>query len=272
MAEIDKKNKPEEQQEEQARVPMRQQLRDRFKQDYPEDDYDTDEDGELLGGRIMDRLNANNEELTKRRGDDDKLRQLFASNAATGRFFTRWAAGEDPLNLYAEVFGDKLIETLQAEDGAERVKKGMEKYFANIKANDEASELFETNANETMATIEKMEAEEGISDEVMQKALDLGATIGTDMAVGKITPENLRVLLKAVTHDEDVTNAMNDGKAMGRNERYTENVRQRQRGDGQPAAATGGGSRVNPDRQVRRPEEEQGRRSAWDAEEKRTVW
>jgi len=248
---------------------MRQRLRERFKKRYKEDDYESDEDGELLGGRIMSQLDENEAALDKYREKDSKLRDMFVGNPSTARFFTRWGAGEDPLNLFAEIFGDKLRETLDSPDAEQKMKSGMQKYFDNIKRNKDAEEEFQNNSEQTLAMIQER-TDKGASFDEMKSAIDLLTGMAVDLVVGKVTPETLDIVLKAVNHDKNVTNAREEGLAAGRNERYQEKMRQRQKGDGQPAAASGSTQRANPDRQVSRPGE--GRRSAWDADEKRVTW
>jgi len=253
-----------------AKPTMRQQLRERFKKDYPEDDYETDDDGERLGGRIMSRLDENDKRLQHYRENDDKLKEMFTANPATARFFTRWGAGDDPVNLLAEVFGDKLKETVESPDAEERMKTGLQKYFDGIKKSNEADAEFQKNRDATLAMLDDDEANGGNYEE-NQKALDLLTQICVDMAVGKVSKETLKMAKNALNYDSNIKNAREEGIATGRNERYQEKLRQRAKGDGQPASGSGESQRKSPDVQMT-SQERMGRRSAWDTEERRETW
>jgi len=251
------------------KLSMRQQLRNKFKADNPDDDYENDADGELLGGRIMSRLDEQDKQIGKYKNSDEKLRKMFMDNPATARFFTRWAAGEDPLNVYAAIFGDKLKDIVNGPDAAKNMEKGLNEYFNNLKSIEEADKIFAENTDKTMQLLKKkIEAGEDVAK--LDAAWDAAMKIAAEAATGIVTEETLNMIMKSQSYDTDVTNARNDGMAAARNERYTEQLRQRAKGDGQPAAGQGIANRANPDREVSRPNPS--RKSAWEAEEQRSVW
>ena len=99
--------------------------------------------------------------------------------------------------------------------------------------------------------IEEKQAKEGLSDEQVDKALELLISISRDGIVGKFSTESIDMALKAINHDADVATAEEEAKIRGKNEKVEETLRKKSKGDGMP----------NLDGKNRNPEPDKGKRN-----------
>ena len=72
----------------------------------------------------------------------------------------------------------------------------------------------------------------GVSDEELDKAVTYLSQICGDFLMGKISPDTVEMILKALNHDADVANAQEEGEVAGRNAKIVEKMRNSRKGDG----------------------------------------
>ena len=133
--------------------------------------------------------------------------------------------------LRASAFGDiKIMIPLVTDlDEVRDVKKLVEECKAELDA--EGVE-YNKNIEETRATVEKLQSEEGMSDEEVDAAMEFLITIMKDGILGKFSEESIRMALKAINHDADVDMAGQEGELRGKNAKISEKLRKGRRGDG----------------------------------------
>ena len=95
-------------------------------------------------------------------------------------------------------------------------------------------EEYEKNFSESLQMLEKVQAEQGLSDDEIDAAYELIVRIANDAVLGKFSEETVLMALKAVNHDADVEAAQNEGLIAGKNYKVEEKLRKPNRGDGTP--------------------------------------
>ena len=102
--------------------------------------------------------------------------------------------------------------------------------------------MYQKNISESLKNIEELQAKNGLSDEQIDKAMQLLMGIVGDGIVGKFTAESINMAMKAINHDADVSQANQEGLVQGKNTRVEEKLRKPRQGDGTTALGGSNGS------------------------------
>ena len=207
----------------------RDRYTERLKAKYPDKEF---ADDEALFGQINDDYDNYDSELSGYREREKALSDLFASNPRSAAFLTDWRKGEDPIIGMVRKFGDDFKTALDDPEKQEALAAANKEFAERIAKEEQYEGEYKNNINETLSTLEKMQQENGLSDDDIDKAMDFLVAIVRDGIMGKFTRESVTMALKAIKHDSDVELADREGEMRGRNTKIEEKLRKTSRNDG----------------------------------------
>lgn len=207
----------------------RDRYTERLKAKYPDKEF---ADDEALFGQINDDYDSYDNELSGYKEREKALSDLFASNPRSAAFLTDWRKGEDPVVGMVRKFGDDFKAALEDPEKQEALAAANKEFAERIAQEEEFEGQYQQNMTETVSTIEQMQAEEGISDEDIDLAMEFLIGIMKDGILGKFSRESIRMALKAIKHDADVEQADREGEVRGRNTKIEEKLRKGGKSDG----------------------------------------
>lgn len=226
----------------------RERYMERLKSKYPDKEF---ADDEAIYGQINEDYDGYDKELSEYRGREKKLTDLFNSNPRSAAFLTGWVNGEDPLVGLIRRFGDDFKAALEDPDKQEALAAANKEYAERIAKESEYEEMYRKNMDQTYATIEQVQQEDGLSDDEIDEAMTFLIGIMKDGIIGQFSADSIRMAVKAIQHDKDVAMANEEGEIRGRNTKIEERLRRRGRGDGTANLAgrngAGSGGRPMPD-------------------------
>ena len=222
---------------------------ERLKTKYPDKEF---ADDEALFGQINDDYDGYDKELSDYKEREKTLSDMFASNPRSAAFLTEWRKGEDPVVVLVRKFGDDFKAALEDPGKQEALAAANKEFAERIAQEKEYEGEYQKNINETLATLETMQQEEGLTDEDIDSAMDFLVGIVRDGIMGKFTRESVAMALKAIRHDSDVEQANREGEVRGRNTKIEEKLRKGSKNDGTANLGSKngggkGGSREMPD-------------------------
>lgn len=207
----------------------RDRYTERLKAKYPDKEF---ADDEALFGQINDDYDSYDNELSGYKEREKALSDLFASNPRSAAFLTDWRKGEDPVVGMVRKFGDDFKAALEDPEKQEALAAANKEFAERIAQEEEFEGQYQQNMTETVSTIEQMQAEESISDEDIDLAMEFLIGIMKDGILGKFSRESIRMALKAIKHDADVEQADREGEVRGRNTKIEEKLRKGGKNDG----------------------------------------
>ncbi|MBQ7057623.1 MAG: hypothetical protein IJM84_06725 [Bacteroidaceae bacterium] len=211
----------------------------RLQEKYPDKDFS---DEEVLFGQIYDDYDDYDNQIKGYKEREDALVDMFSKDERSAQFLMDWKNGEHPITALIRRLGiDGLRELVENEDKREEFGKANEEYLARLAKSKELDAEWDRNLSESLAMLDKKQADEGLSDEQVSAAMNLLLTIAHDAIVGKFTSESVDMALKAINHDVDVTEAAEEAEIRGRNAKIDETLRKKG-GDGTAALAGKNGS------------------------------
>lgn len=206
----------------------RSKLEERLRTRYPEREY---ADDEALYGQINDDY----DDYDKARGESQRLTDLFSKDPRAARFITDMAAGKNPWEAMVEQIGiDGITDIFQNPEYKDKLAEAQKKYLDNLAAEENAEKEFKSNLNASIEQLMAYQQERGYSDEQIDEAVEVLMQMGADALMGKFTPENVELAMKASSYDADVENASEEGEVRGRNARITERLKKQQENDNVP--------------------------------------
>lgn len=219
----------------------------RMKNKYPDKDF---ADDEALYGQIDEDFANFENEVSGYKEREKAIGDLFSSDPRSARFLMEWKDGGDPLLSVVKMIGtDGLKAVLEDEERAKELADANSEYLERIAKQKELEDEYQANLQQSLATIEQMQAEKGLTDEQVDKAMEMLFGIVRDGIVGKFSTESIQLALKASGYDEAVANAAYEGEVKGRNAKISEKLQKENKGDG--LAALGGKNASTS--QVRKP-------------------
>nr|DAE16675.1 MAG TPA: hypothetical protein [Podoviridae sp. ctn7K25] len=202
---------------------------ERMKGKYPDKQFDDDE---ALFGQINDDYDDYDNQIQGYKDREQSFSDLFTSDPRSAKFLTEWRQGKNPAVALVEMFGDDFVEELKDPEKQEEVAEASKAYAESVSKEKDYEEQYNKNIEETRATVEKLQSEEGMSDEEVDAAMEFLITIMKDGILGKFSEESIRMALKAINHDADVDLAGQEGELRGKNAKISEKLRKGRRGDG----------------------------------------
>lgn len=241
----------------------RDRYTERLKTKYPDKEF---ADDEALFGQINDDYDSYDSELSGYREREKALSDLFASNPRSAAFLIDWRNGEDPIVGLVRKFGDDFKAALEDPEKAEALAAANKEYAERIAKEEEFETEYQKNIGETLATLEQMQKEEGLTDDDIDNAMEFLISIMKDGLLGKFSRESISMALKALRHDADVETADREGEVRGRNSKIEEKLRKDTKGDGTASLGSknsgGGAPRNMPD--LGAIDQDYGMRNIWE--------
>lgn len=201
----------------------------RLKEKYPDREY---ADDEALWGQVNDDYDDYDKELSVYRDHEKAFSDLFTSDPRSAAFLTNWRKGGDPAVELVRMFGDDFVEELKNPKKQEALAAASKEFAERVAKEKEFDAAYEKNIIETLDTLTRMQEEAGLSDEEIDRAMELLIGIVRDGIVGKFTPESIGMALRGLNHDADVAAAAREAEVRGRNTRIEEKLRRGGRSDG----------------------------------------
>lgn len=212
-----------------VKLSNRDRYTQRLKEKYPQKEY---ADDEALFGQINDDYDAYDKELEDYKGREKAFSDLFTTDERSAAFITDWRKGEDPVVSLIRKFGGEFKEALDDPEKQEALAAANKEYAERIAKEKDFEDQYQKNISQTMDTLAKVQQEDGLSDDDMDKAMAFLISIMKDGILGKFAPESIRMAVKALNHDADVEDASKEAEVRGRNAKIEEKLRKGGKSDG----------------------------------------
>lgn len=207
----------------------RKKITDRLRKRNPDSAYETDDD--LLAG-VDGEFDMMDSDYADLNNNVTALTGMFNSDPRSAAFLVDWKKGEDPVVGLIRRFGTDMVQRLDDPDIAEQVSDANKQYLERIQKSKELDEEYTKNIAQTISDIDKLQSEEGISDDEIDEVWEFLKGVVEDGIVGKFSIDTIRMAMKAINHDNDVDIANREGEVRGRNQKITEKLRNREKSDG----------------------------------------
>lgn len=210
----------------------RELLQERLTKKYPDKDFS---DEESFYGQISDDYDASEKELNAYKENERKFADMFASDRRSASFMVDWMNGKNPIVAMIERFGEEdFRDALEDPEMREKLSEANQQYVERVAKEKELEEEYNSNLTDTLANLDKLQEEEGLTDEDVAEVMEFLSNIVRDGIVGKFSLESMAMARKALHHDENVAIASEEGEVRGRNSKIEEKLRKRSAGDGLP--------------------------------------
>lgn len=190
------------------------------------------DDDEALWGQVNDDYDGYEKELSGYRENEKSLTDMFGSDPRSARFLTAWHKGGDPVVELVRMYGDDVTEAAHDPEKLEEIAKANKEFVERVAKEKELEDTYQTNLEQSIGEIEKIQADEGLTDDEVDAAMSWLVGIIGDGVKGKFAPETIRLALKAQNYDTDVADAGHEGELRGRNAKIMETLRKPKQGDG----------------------------------------
>lgn len=221
---------------------------ERLKAKYPDKEYANDE---ALFAQINDDYDNYENEIGRYKEREDKMTDMFVRDPKSARFMAAMAKDEDPVVLMLELVGaDGITDLMNNPEKKEEYAKANADYLKRVAREQELEAVYNKNLGETLAMLEQVQQEQGLSDETVDAAVELIQKIADDAVLAKYSRETFDMALKMLRRDADIENARSEGEIAGRNAKIDEKLKKEKSGDGLPG--TGGANAAAPTQTPRR--------------------
>lgn len=207
----------------------RQSVTERLQSRYPDKDFS---DEESFFGQISDDYDQYDKDIAGYQEREKSFSDMFTNDPRSARFMNDWRNGQDPVIGLVRLFGKDIKDAIDDPERQEQIAEANKEFVERVAKEKELEEQYQSNLEESLKTLEKLQAESGLSDEQMDEAMAFLVNIMKDAVVGKFTPESIQMAIKAINHDSDVAAANEEGIVQGKNTKIEEKLRKKKSGDG----------------------------------------
>lgn len=218
------------QQVENKEVKTKKQLaQERLQSKYPDKVY---EDDEALFAQISDDYDDYDKQIADYQQREKSLADLFTSDPRSAMFLTEWREGGDPMMALVRNFGVEIKDVIDDPEKQAEIAEANKEFVERVAKEKELEGVYKHNLAQSMEMLDKMQEQEGLTDEEVDKTMEFIIGIVQDGVLGKFSPETFAMARKAMNHDADVASAAYEGEVRGRNEKIEETLRKNKQGDG----------------------------------------
>lgn len=210
----------------------RDAMRERLSSRYPDLNMDDDE---AVAGRINDDYDDYDRQIGEYKDREQSFVDMFNSDPRSAHFISNWRNGADPVVELVRQFGTDIKEAIDDPERLEQIAEANKEYVDRVAKNKELEDQYQTNLQASLEALDKFQADNGLSDDDVDKAMEFLQGVISDGIMGKFSRESMDMALKAIKHDEDVAVASEDAEVKGRNAKIDEKLRKRNAGDGTAA-------------------------------------
>lgn len=215
---------------------------ERLQNRYPDKEF---VDDESIFGQISEDYDDYDNQIKGYKDREQKLTDMFSADPRSAHFLMNWKNGADPAVELMREFGPEIKEALDDPERLEAIAEAHKDYVERVAQEKDLEAKYQDNLKESLKMLEAYQQEHGMSDEEVDKAMELLVGIVSDGIMGKFSPESIEMATKAINHDEDVAAADYEGEVRGKNTKIEEKLRKQKKGDGVSAlAGTNNGSGV----------------------------
>lgn len=216
----------------------------RLKSKYPDKEFDNDD---ALYEQIGGDYDQYEKDLESYKGREKALSDMFTSDPRSASFLQSWRGGEDPAIALVRLFGDDIREAIDDPEKQEELAQANKEFVERVAQSKELEEQYQTNLAQSLDNLDALQAEMSLSDEDMDKAMELVLKIVSDGVQGKFSNDTIKMALKAMNYEADVESAQHIGEVKGRNAKIDEKLRTKSNSDGM-AQLDGGAMPAQPSR------------------------
>ena len=201
----------------------------RMREKYPEQDFENEDN---LFGQIHDDYDAYDKQIADYKERESSFANMFTSDPRSAAFLMSWKNGEDPTVNLVRQFGTDIKEAIDDPEKQEEMAAAQKEFVERVAKEKEYEEMYQKNLSESLAMLDAVQQEKGLSDDDIDKIMEFVVTIVKDGVLGKFTKETIDMAHKALYHDADVAQASHEGEVKGRNEKIDEKLRKKKANDG----------------------------------------
>ena len=202
---------------------------ERMSAKHPDIDFSDDE---VLHGQIVDDFAQGDDELAKYKEREKAFADMFTSDARAAQFMMDWKEGGDPILGIIRRYGVEIKDAIDDPELQEEIAEANKEHIERIAKEKEYEAMYKNNLEQTLTDLDAIQKEMGLTDEQAEGAIMYLQAIVSDGVLGKYTPENIKLALKAMNHDADVAQAAYEGEVKGRNTKIEEKLRMKKKNDG----------------------------------------
>lgn len=206
--------------------------KERMQGRYPDMNFDDDD---VFFGRINDDFDDYDKRIAEYKQREKTFSDMFSSDPRSAAFLMNWRDGEDPAVGLVRQFGTEIKEAIDDPERQEQIAAANKEYVERVAKEKEYEEMYTKNLDASLAYLDQLQRETGMTDEEIDKVMQFVVSIVRDGVLGKFSPETIEMARKALNHDADVTRANLEGEVKGRNEKIEEKLRKSKKGDGTAA-------------------------------------
>lgn len=203
---------------------------------YPDVNYDDEED---IFGAIEKDINDKDEKIKKNEEEGKKIVDLFTQDPRSAEFFNSWVKGKNPIESLIELFGDEFRDALDDPEQREKFSKSYQSFLEKVAKSKEMDKKADENLLATFELFDKMQKENGWSDEEVQEIFTKINDIYQDGLFCIIKPETITMVAKALNYDSDIEEASRVGEIKGKNAKITEKLKKEDAPSGTPPTLGG---------------------------------
>lgn len=211
---------------------------ERLRAKYPEIDFD---DEENFYGRVNDDYEAYEGRISESAKQEGELTNLFSSDPRSADFLMSWKGGESPAVLMMRMFGPEFGDALEDPELQEKLSEARNEYIARQSKDKELQEQAKVNLSESLANLDAVQAECGLTDEQADQVFMAFDQIVDDAIVNKVSKQTWEMIRKSLNYDQDVAAAAHEGEVRGRNTKIDANKQKKTVPENLPPAIMGNG-------------------------------
>lgn len=215
--------------ENQSVASKKEGLLTRLKGKYPDKEFG---DEEALYGQIGDDYDQYEQELEGYKGREQALSDMFVSDPRSASFLQSFRKGEDPAIALVRLFGEDIREAIDDPEKQEELAAANKEFVERVAQSKTLEAEYEENLRQSLEELERIQSEEGLKDEDVDKAMELVMRIVSEGVQGKFSKETIQLALRAINYEADIATASHTAEVRGRNAKIEEKLRQKEAGDG----------------------------------------
>lgn len=219
----------------------RDKVMERLRARHADKTFDNDED---LYSAINDDYDEDSRLLDEYKARDEKMKNMFKTDGYSAAFFSSWRKGKDPIAELIRQYGPDFKEALDNPDKLDEFAAANKEYADRMAESNKFEDEYKININASLDAMDELQKAERLSDDQINLAWTTLVEQAQSIMMGKITPDMIKQMLAAINHDIDVSDAAEEGRIAGRNEKITEKLRKRNDSDGTANMSGGVGKKV----------------------------
>lgn len=195
-------------------IDYRGKLRERYGAKYPDKSYDDDD---AIVRQAYEDYEEYDSEMEAYRGRENALSEMLATNPKSANFLISMKDGKDPVVALIEEFGDEFKEALDDPSKLEEIAAAHQKFLDRVATDKKYEEEYNRNLEQSLKDLDEFVTSEGIEDDKIEEGMTLLKDIVSEYVLGKITPDTLKIIFRAISYENDIENAEKVAEVRGRN-------------------------------------------------------